>query len=82
VNDRYSLEAAVAFIRGERLEGRTESVAGGFGPVASKKLAEDFALWDERARTFDDEDFYDSFRLMREMFEFAAEGGACRLRCF
>ncbi|MFL9886168.1 hypothetical protein PQR66_24220 [Paraburkholderia agricolaris] len=55
---------------------------GTFGPVASKKLAEDFALWDERALALEDKDFYDLFRLMRNMFEFAAEGGACWLRCW
>lgn len=53
---------------------------GAFGPVACKKLAEDFALWDGRARTFADQDFYDTFYLMRKMFEFGAEGGACWLR--
>lgn len=50
---------------------------GTFGPVVSKKLAEDFALWDEKARTFGDEDFYYYYGMVRDMFEFAAEGGAC-----
>lgn len=55
---------------------------GTFGPLTCKKIAADFALWDERAQTFDDEEFYESFKMWRHMFEFAAEGGACWLRCW
>ncbi|MBP0590358.1 hypothetical protein J8I87_11670 [Paraburkholderia sp. LEh10] len=58
--------------------GRNDS--GTFGPVASKKLAEDFALWDERARALGDEDFYYYYGMVRHMFEMAAEGGACWLQ--
>jgi hypothetical protein len=56
--------------------------AGTIGPVACKKLAADFFLWDNWARTFDDRQFYNTYRLMRRMFEFGAEGGACWLRSF
>ncbi|MFP3588533.1 hypothetical protein SCB29_33600 [Paraburkholderia sp. SIMBA_055] len=58
--------------------GRNDS--GTFGPVVSKKLAEDFALWDERARALGDEDFYFYYGMVRDMFEMAAEGGACWLQ--
>jgi hypothetical protein len=54
--------------------------AGIIGPVACKKLAADFFLWDNWARALDDRYFYKMFRLMRSMFEFGAEGGACWLR--
>ncbi|TAL98765.1 MAG: hypothetical protein EPN73_02310 [Paraburkholderia sp.] len=53
---------------------------GTYGPVVSKKLADDFALWDERARTLGDEDFYYYYGMVRDMFEMAAEGGACWLQ--
>ncbi|VWC77751.1 hypothetical protein BLA39750_00996 [Burkholderia lata] len=54
---------------------------GTFGTVASRRLAADFALWEHWARASNDEDFYDTYCLMRKMFEHAAEGGACWLRC-
>jgi hypothetical protein len=54
--------------------------AGTFGPISCKKLAMDFFLWDDLARTFDDRYFYRMFRLMRGMFEFGAQDGAVWLR--
>jgi hypothetical protein len=56
--------------------------AGIIGPVACKKLAADFFLWDNWARALDDRYFYKMFRLMQRMFEFGAEDGAVWLRSY
>lgn len=49
---------------------------GTIGPVACAKLAKDFAEWDDRAKAFGDDGFYDHYSQWRELFEFAADGGA------
>lgn len=49
---------------------------GVIGPEVSKKLARDFAEWDERAKAADDGFFYDRYRHWRKAFEMAANGGA------
>jgi hypothetical protein len=53
---------------------------GTLGPVASAKLAAQFAAWDERAKAFADEDFYETYALMRLMFEWTAQDGLLFLR--
>ncbi|MPW23257.1 conserved hypothetical protein [Paraburkholderia piptadeniae] len=53
---------------------------GTVGPKASERLAAHFAEWDERAKTFADEEFYDIFVAMREMFEWCSEDGLVFLR--
>lgn len=55
---------------------------GTFGPVASAKFAADFATWDERAKSFADENFYPTYTLVRKMFEYAAKDGLVYLRCY
>ncbi|RAS29754.1 hypothetical protein BX591_11029 [Paraburkholderia bryophila] len=53
---------------------------GVFGTVACAKLAADFATWEPlaQARPLADGDkvFHEKYKLWREMFEFAAKGGA------
>ncbi|RQZ62289.1 hypothetical protein DIE08_27710 [Burkholderia sp. Bp9004] len=48
---------------------------GTVGPKASAKLAAEFAEWDERAKRFADQDFYELFTNMRAMFEWGAGDG-------
>lgn len=54
---------------------------GTVGPKASMKLAAEFAEWDERAKTFADQDFYEIFTDMHAMFAWGAEDGLICLRC-
>lgn len=50
---------------------------GIIGPVVAAKLVKDFAEFDERAKTFDEQPwFYDMFKLWRRAFEKAADSGA------
>jgi hypothetical protein len=49
---------------------------GTIGPVVAKKLAADFAEWDERAKATGDEWFYDRYQAWRKAFEMAADNGA------
>lgn len=53
---------------------------GTVGPKASAKLAAEFAEWDNRAKTFADEDFYEIFTHMRAMFDWGAQDGLICLR--
>jgi hypothetical protein len=54
---------------------------GTFGPKASAKLAAEFAALDEQAKTFADEEFYETYAFMRTMFEWGANDGLIYLRC-
>ena len=53
---------------------------GTFGPKASAKLAADFAEWDERAKTFSDDEFYELYTHMKFIFEWTAQDGLVYLR--
>jgi hypothetical protein len=50
---------------------------GVIGPVTSRKLANDFQAWDERAKVFKDEDrgYYGLYQLWAQAFELAADTG-------
>jgi len=50
--------------------------SGIIGPMVSAKLADDFAWFDERARSLGDSGFYTWFTVMRELFEFVGKDGA------
>ncbi|WP_175789868.1 hypothetical protein [Burkholderia ambifaria] len=52
---------------------------GTVGPKASAKLAAEFAEWDERAKTFADQEFYEIFTNMGAMFAWGAEDGLISL---
>jgi len=52
---------------------------GTVGPKASAKLAAEFAEWDERAKTFADQEFYEIFTNMCAMFAWGAEDGLISL---
>jgi hypothetical protein len=49
---------------------------GTIGTAVSKKLAQDFAEWDERAKAIDDTRFYERYCEWRKAFELAADSGA------
>lgn len=53
---------------------------GTFGPIASAKLAADFATFDERAREHGKRSFYRWFASMRRMFEYAMNDGGVWLQ--
>jgi len=50
---------------------------GTIGPIASAKLAKDFAEWDERAKVVGGY-FYDQYQQWRAAFEMAADNGMVR----
>ena len=50
--------------------------SGIIGPMVSAKLADDFAWFDERARSLGDSGFYTWFTVMPELFEFVGKDGA------
>lgn len=52
---------------------------GTVGPKASAKLAAEFVEWDERAKTFADQEFYEIFTDMGAMFAWGAEDGLISL---
>lgn len=54
---------------------------GTAGPVISAKLVSDFDDWDERAKALNDESFYNFYRHMRGLFEFAMKDGCVFFRC-
>ncbi len=54
---------------------------GTIGPVVSAKLVADFNEWDQRAIALEDQDFYEFYRHIRSMFEFAMKNGCVFLRC-
>lgn len=49
---------------------------GVIGTAVSKKLAADFAAFDDKAKTTEDEHFYAKYQDWRKAFEMAANGGA------
>lgn len=56
---------------------------GAIGPIVAAKLAKDFAEWDERAKAFRNPEtdwFYDRYKLWRQAFEMAADGGVVKFR--
>ncbi|SAL80495.1 hypothetical protein AWB68_05870 [Caballeronia choica] len=53
---------------------------GTIGPVASARLAADFAHWDECARTLGKRSFYAWYTLMRRMFDYAKTDGGVWLQ--
>lgn len=51
---------------------------GIIGPEVSRKLADDFAAYDEKAKASEVPFFYDKYKEWRKAFETAAEGGCVR----
>ncbi|KVN31567.1 hypothetical protein WT11_00270 [Burkholderia stagnalis] len=53
---------------------------GTIGTIASAKLVADFDTWDQHARLFKGDAFYEHYALMRSMFQYAATDGAVAVR--
>lgn len=50
-----------------------------YGPKAAQKLVEDFAAWEERAKTFADPEFYLAYWWLSCCFGHASKGGAVQM---